>query len=407
MTNLRMLSAAALVNAFGNGAYLATGVTYLTRIAGLSPTAMAAGLSIGAAAGMVSTTPLGYVADRYGPKRLQIAALLVLAVAYAVLLDVRTPLAFVLISCVIAIAMALSKGANGALAAGIAGPAERLRVRAFLRSMTNAGIGLGTLAGSLPLLIHTHWAYGVVLLVNAFSFVIAAAVVTRVTAVPPQAKPESGPRLVALRDRPFLAFVVLDGVLTSTFNDLIVIGLPLWLAARTHAPLWLISAALVVNTAGCVLLQVRAARGIEGLAAGSRIARRGSSIIAAACVVFAWTAGMPSWVVGGLVLVAAVVHVIGELWMSTGSWAIVFGLSPESAHGQYQGTYFAGRQIGDMLSPPLITFCVLGLHTLGWYVLGALFLLGGLLYRPLAAWASTHRHTLLESEPSSRIGVRS
>jgi hypothetical protein len=164
---------------------------------------------------------------------------------------------------------------------------------------------------------------------------------------------------------------------------------------------------LVVNTAGCVLLQVRAARGIEGLDAGSRIARRGSAIIAAACVVFAWTSGMPSWVVGSLVLVAAVVHVIGELWMSTGSWAIVFGLSPESAHGQYQGTYFAGRQIGDMLSPPLITFCVLGLHTLGWYVLGALFLLGGLLYRPLAAWASTHRHTLLESEPSSRIGARS
>jgi hypothetical protein len=108
---------------------------------------------------------------------------------------------------------------------------------------------------------------------------------------------------------------------------------------------------------------------------------------------------MPSWAVGTLVLVAAVIHVLGELWMSTGSWAIVFGLSPEWAHGQYQSTYFAGRQIGDMLSPPLITFCVLGLHTAGWYVLGAVFLLGGLLYRPLAAWAATNHH-----EPASKIG---
>lgn len=407
MTNIRMLATATLVNAFGNGAYLATGVTYLTRVAGLSPTAMAAGLSIGAAAGMVSMTPLGYIADRYGPKRLQIAALLVLGVTYAILLEVRTPLAFALISCVIAIAMALSKGANGALAAGIASPAERLRVRAYLRSMTNAGIGLGTLAGSLPLLIHTPSAYGVVLLVNVFSFLLAAAVVSRVTAVPPQPKPDSGPRLIALRDRPFLAFVVLDGVLTSTFNELIVIGLPLWLAARTHAPLWLISAALVVNTVGCVLLQVRAARGIEGVPAGARISRRGAVIIAVSCVVFGWTGGMPTWAVGTLVLVAALIHVIGELWMSTGSWAIVFGLSPEWAHGQYQGTYFAGRQIGDMLSPPLITFCVLGLHTAGWYALSAVFLVGGLLYRPLSAWASSHRHTLLESEPASGIGVRS
>jgi MFS family permease len=397
MTNIRRLSAATLVNAFGNGAYLATSVTYLTRVAGLSPAAMATGLSVGAAAGMVSMTPLGYIADRYGPKRLQISALLALGIAYAILLDVRTPLAFVLISCLIAVAMALSKGANGALAAGIAPAGERMRVRAYLRSMTNAGVGLGTLAGSLPLLMHTPSAYGVVLLINVASFLIAAVLVSRVTPVPPQAKPDSGPRLIALRDRPFLVFAALDGLLTSTFNDLLVIGLPLWLAARTHAPLWLISAALIVNTVGCVLLQVRVARGIEGPQAGARVSRRGSAIIAVACVVFGWTADLPSWAVGTLVLLAAIIHVVGELWMSTGSWAIVFGLSPEGAHGQYQGTYFAGRQIGDMLAPPLITACVLGLHALGWYVLAVLFLVGGLLYHPLASWAgrSSHRQALL------------
>ena len=84
-----------------------------------------------------------------------------------------------------------------------------------------------------------------------------------------------------------------------------------------------------------------------------------------------------------LVVLAAVVHVLGELWMSTGSWAIVFGLSPETAQGQYQGTYFAGRQIGDTVAPPLITACVLGLHMAGWFVLSALFVLGAVLYRPI------------------------
>jgi MFS family permease len=378
-----ILIAATFVNAFGNGAYLTTGVLFLTRVAGLSPGAMSAGLSIGAAAGMVSMTPLGYVADRYGPKRLLIGAMLVLAVAYTILLSVHTLLAFALLSCVIAVAMALTKGANGALIAGSVAPVQRLRSRAVLRSTTNAGIGVGTLIGSVPLLLHSHQAYAGVLLANAASFVIAAAILTRARPVPPKPRPAEGPRLVALRDRPFLAFATLDGLLTSIFNELIAIGLPLWLAARTHAPLWLISVALVINTAGCVLLQVRATRNVDGAAAGARASRHGAAVIALACAVFGLTAGLPSPVVGLLVVVAAVIHVLGELRMSTGSWAILYGLAPENAQGQYQGTYFAGRQIGDTVAPPLITACVLGLHTAGWFLLALVFLLGGLLYRPL------------------------
>src|SRR4051794_27349221 len=129
MQSVLILIAATFVNAFGNGAYLTTGVLFLTRIAGLSPTAMSAGLSIGAAAGMVSMTPLGYVADRYGPKRLLIGAMLVLSAAYAALLTIHTLPAFAALSCVIAVATALTKGANGALVAGSVPAGERLHAR--------------------------------------------------------------------------------------------------------------------------------------------------------------------------------------------------------------------------------------------------------------------------------------
>jgi MFS transporter len=328
-------------------------------------------------------TPLGYLADRYGPKRLLIGAMLVLAGAYSTLLAVHTLPAFAVLSCMIAVAMALTKGANGALVAGSVPVDQRLHSRAVLRSVTNAGIGVGTLVGSLPLLLHSASAYAGVLLANAASFLIAAVILTRAHRVPPQARPAQGPRLIALRDRPFLAFAALDGVLTSTFNELIAIGLPLWLAARTHAPLWLLSVALIINTAGCVFLQVRATRGVDGALAGARASRHGAAVIALACAVFGLTAGLPSLVVGLLVVVAAAIHVLGELRMSTGSWAILFGLAPETAQGQYQGTYFAGRQIGDTVAPPLITACVLGLHTVGWFLLAVLFLVGGLLYQPL------------------------
>ncbi|GIF06659.1 MFS transporter [Actinoplanes siamensis] len=375
---MRALLLATLVNAFGNGAYVTTSVLFLTTVAGLDPAEIAAGLSAGAAAGVLSMTPLGYVADRYGPKRLSILSLIVLAGAYTGLLAVHTAVQFALLSCLIAVATALVKGANGALAAE-----GRLTMRAKMRTVTNAGMGLGTLGGSVPLLLHTDLAYVVIVLVNAASFLVAAALLTRVPAVPPQATPAGGPRLVALRDRPFLAFAALDGLITSTYNALFAIGLPLWLAAGAHAPLWLISATLVINTAGCVLLQVRMARGVDGLPAADRAALRGVALVAASCGILAAAAGRPSWAAGTLIMVAAVVHVLGELWLSTGSWGILFELAPPWAQGQYQGTYFAGRGLGDMVAPPLVTACVLGLHAGGWLVLAAFFVVGGLLYRPV------------------------
>ncbi|GAA2676138.1 MFS transporter [Actinoplanes palleronii] len=396
-----VLLLATLINAFGNGAYLTTSVLFLTTVAGLSPAMIAIGLSAGAAAGVLAMTPLGYVADRYGPKRLSMLSMVVLAGAYTGLLAVHSVVPFALLSCLIAVATAMVKGANGALAAGGVPPGQRLAMRARMRTMSNAGIGLGTLAGSVPLLVHHDLAYVVVLLVNAATFLVAAALLTRAPAVAPQVTPAGGPRLVALRDRPFLAFAALDGLLSSTYNDLLAIGLPLWLATGAHAPLWLISVALVINTAGCVLLQVRMTRGVHDLAAAGRSALRGSVVIALACAVFAATAGRSPWTAGALIVVAAVIHVLGELWLSTGSWGIVFALAPPWAQGQYQGTYFAGRGLGDMVAPPLITACVLGLHAGGWLVLALFFALGGLLYRPLTRWAGTQGSLSVPEAPLS------
>src|ERR1051326_1506851 len=112
--NPRIRAFAAFVNTFGNGAYMSVSVLFLTRVLGLHPAAMALGLSIGAAAGMVLTTPLGYIADRYGPKRVQVIAFITLAAAFAGLLAVRGLASFAVVSCVIAVGGSAVKGANGA-----------------------------------------------------------------------------------------------------------------------------------------------------------------------------------------------------------------------------------------------------------------------------------------------------
>ncbi|NUT34210.1 MAG: MFS transporter [Hamadaea sp.] len=385
--NARILIAAQFIHRLGNGAYLTTSALFLTRSVGLSPAQVAAGLAIAAGVGMAASTPMGYLADRLGPKRVLLATLATLAVAFTGLTTVRDLWSFALIACVLAVGDASAKSATGAMVAAAVAPEERLRLRAFLRSANNAGTGLGALAGSLPLLLDTRAAYVTTLLANAVFLLAAAAVVTRVRPIgPAPARPTDEPRLVALRDKPFLGFALVDGFLASLYNALLTFALPLWLAHRAGAPLWLVSAALLINTVGCVLLQVWATNGTDGPADGARAGRRGAVIVAVACVLFAATAAAPVWLIVVLVVAAAVVHVLGELYLSTGTWAVIFGLAPDWAQGQYQGAYLTGRQIGNMVTPPLLTVLVLGGGGPGWVAVGAIFAAAGMVYPRLVGW---------------------
>src|SRR5215475_1014214 len=275
---------ATLVNTFGNGAYLTTSALFLTRVVGLSAGQVALGLSAAALAGIALMTPMGFLADRYGPRGVQIAALITLAASFSALTLVRSLWSYVLLACVIAVADGTVKASNGAMIAGAVPPEERVRTRAFVRSTNNAGIALGTLAGGIPLMLDSRTGYLAVLLGNAVTFLIAAAIVSRSARVAPSTPPARGPRMVVLRDRPFLAFALVDGLAASLYNELLSLALPLWLVAYTHAPVTLVSVALLVNTIGCVTLQVWASRGTHTAADAIPMTRRGAFVIAASCV---------------------------------------------------------------------------------------------------------------------------
>ncbi|GHJ46805.1 MFS transporter [Catellatospora sp. TT07R-123] len=384
--NARILTATTLVNTFGNGAYLSVSVLFLTRSVGLTPGEVALGLAVAAGAAMLLSTPMGLLADRLGPREVQRGALLVLAACYCLLATVGGVWTFTALACVIAAGEAAVKSAAGAMVARSVPPEQRLRARAYLRSANNAGIALGAAFGGLPLLLDSRAGYLAVLFVDAATCAAAALVLSRATRVPPLPTPAAQPRLVALRDRPFVAFALVDGLMQALYNAMVGLALPLWLATRGGAPLWLVSAALLVNTIGCVTLQVWAAGGVDGLAYAARIGRRGAWTVAASCLLFGVPGRLPTAVVTGLVLAAAVVHVLGELWLSTATWAVVYGLAPEWAQGQYQGAYQTGRQIGNMVSPPLLTALVVGAGAAGWAGVGAIFVVGGLAYPALVGW---------------------
>jgi len=128
------------------------------------------------------------------------------------------------------------------------------------------------------------------------------------------------------------------------------VGIPLWVATATDAPRWMISVLLVLNSVAVILLQVRVSRGTERLSGAARAGRQAGLLLGITCVVLAVTDATSGAVTIGLLIVAALAHVLGEMLQSAGGWGISFELAPPRAQGQYQGAYAMGHQIGDLVA---------------------------------------------------------
>jgi MFS family permease len=384
--NARVLVLATIANTVGNGMYMTGGVLFLIRSVGLSAHEVGIGMTVAAIVGVLASAPMGHLADRWDARTMQIWFLLLEAALAASLALVHSVVTFLVVAVCTAVADAGWRGSRGALIAGAVPADNRVRTRALLRSSTNVGVAVGAALAGLVLADDTRIAYLGLVLGNAVTFLVTAAITSRMRPVPKVPAPTTGPRLIVLRDRSFLTCIVLDGFM-SVHYGLLNIALPLWISFATDAPRWIISAVFVVNTAMVILFQVRVSRGTERPADAARASRRAGLLIGAACVLFALAAHKPAWLAVALLLVGALVHVFGELRQAAAAWGISFGLAPEHAQGQYQGAYAMGQQLGQTVAPITLTTLVLGGQTLGWLAAGVGFTLVGLLVPVTVGWA--------------------
>ncbi|MGV9251394.1 MFS transporter, partial [Streptomyces sp. NPDC003697] len=325
-----------LVLTLGQGLWMALNAVYSTTVLHLSASQFGAGVGLAAGVALLLSTPSGHLADRIGPRRLQIWSLTAMGPLSAALLLVSGYPSYLVVVCTQAVAYSASRSARLAMIAGLAPPEERVSARAYMRTVSNVSATAGAGAAGLLLAVGSTTAYRAAVVVVSLAYLASGLLTLLLPTVPPQpARP--GPALVVLRDRPFLTFVVLDGLL-SMHNMLIEVVLPLWVLHRTGAPRWVIAAIMLLNTVLVVVLQVRASRGTDEPETAARAARGGALCIAAACVVFSLTQGASAVTASALLLLGALAHVLGEVRQAAGSWGISFGLAPAHAQGQYQGT---------------------------------------------------------------------
>ncbi|GLZ30041.1 MFS transporter [Lentzea sp. NBRC 105346] len=384
----RLLALAQLTNSIGDGGYYVCSALYFTLVIGLSPAQVGVGLTLAWGVGSVAGVALGHAADRFGPRRTAVLLALATSAAIALFLVVRSFPGFVLAVVLYATFQSGLLAARQALLAALVAPEERTRIRARIQSTSNAGIAIGAALGGLAL---QTGAYHAVFVVDAVSFLIAAAILSRLPEV--AAAPRTKGSLTVLKDRPYALISLLHAILLLNLPLLSLI-IPLWIVRNTQAPAWMASSLLVLNTMSVVLFQVRIARRATGLGKAAGLVRHAGVLMLLSCGVFALTAiNAGRWTAAVLLLAGAALQVFGEMMLASGAWEISFTLAPADKVGQYQGFFGAGLAVARMVGPVLLTTVVLGGGALGWLVIGLVFLGAGYAMGPAVRWARVKNST--------------
>lgn len=389
---LRRYMLVSLVDATGTGIFLAAGVLFFTRVLGLPAGLVAIGLSVSGLAAMGAALPLGSLGDRIGHRRAWAALTVVQALAFAAYPLVRSFPLFLVVVTLAAVADAGGSAVRGAYLSQIATPEQRVRVKAGNQAVSNAGFALGALGAGIALGAGTRAAYLALILASAASYAVCAAVLLTLPAGSWAGRERGARSPGVLRDRPYLAVCVLNGLL-MTYGAILTVALPLWIVRSTRAPAWTVGGVFLLNTVLAVLLQVRASRGADTVPGAARAVVRSGVLLLLACLVFAVTgmlgeAGAVCTLAAGIALLTG-----GEVLQSAGGWGLSYALAPEQRQGQYLGAFTMGTRIYDTAGPVLVSGLVLGLGAAGWVVLGLLFpvLAAGL--AAAARWAGQPRVT--------------
>ncbi|GAA2151743.1 MFS transporter [Kitasatospora kazusensis] len=393
---VRRLAAITLVNTLGNGLMMTLSALFFTQMLGFGVAQVGVGLTAAGLCGVLAGIPAGWAADRWGSKPVLVVLVAAEAAGTVGYVLVHRFTAFVLLACVVTALDRGSSAVRNALYAEVLPADRRVAGRAYLRVVTNVGMGVGTALAALALQSDTRAAYVAAILADAVSFAVVAVMfltvqvaarAQEVAAAAAGAEPDAGTgRNPALRNLPFLAVTALNGVLCLQFA-MIEVGVPLWIARHTAAPRVMVAGSLMVNMVMVVALQVRATRGTEEAGAAARVFGRGGLLIAASCLVLGLAHGVPGTAAALLVVAGVALQGLGEVYSQAGGWALSYGLAGEGAHGAYQGVFNTGQSAAMMFGPALVTGAVIGNGLLGWAVLGGLFALCGLAMAPAVRWS--------------------
>ncbi|CAM3749729.1 MFS transporter [Kibdelosporangium persicum] len=367
---------ASLVLSVGKGAWFTCWAIFFVRSLGLTTAQFGIGITTAGLIGMIAGGPLGYVADRLGAREMLVALGLVQGIAVLSFLFVRDFWPIVIVTCVMLAAERAIPGIRTAVITGMVSRAERLASVSTTRVMTQAGIVAGAGFGAIVLAVDSRIGYLSMILFYGISNIVFVVLLRRVPHVESLRDRKVKRRVLVLRDRPFLVLTAFNGMLALCFG-MLSSGTPLWIASHTQAPTWVMGVLVGFNSVMIVLFQNRVTRRGETVHGAGRLGLWSGILLAVACLAFAATYNGSGTTVLVVLLIAATIHVAGELLFMGSGLGLSVGLTPDGAHGEYQGVFNTGQAAALMLAPGVMAGLLVELGATGWFVLGAVFLVAG------------------------------
>ncbi|WP_330249716.1 MFS transporter [Nocardia sp. NBC_00565] len=387
----RVLTLITAASAVFSGIYLSTVVLYFTRIVHISPMQVGVGLSIAGAVCIIVSVLVGKLSDRRGPLGVLRVSLILAGCGTLGFLTVGDFALYLVVIPATAAAQTCVQLMISTIVTRVV--TERANeFRAYIRSVLNVGIAIGIGLSAVAVQWDSADFYHVAIVIGAGCVCGSALLVGRLPALGPVAvEAESGAeRWAVLRDRPYLALTLLDGVLSLQYR-IQSVAIPLWIIEATTAPRWSIAAIDMLNIFIVVFFQVRASRRIDNARSGGVALRKAGWAFLLACLVLAAAHGQRGWIAVLILATGATILSIGELWQTAGGFEVSNALAPPEAIGQYLGVFGTGLRLADALGPALLTWLCIGIGVLGWSVAGLILLAAGLLAPIVVARAESRR----------------
>ena len=386
----RVYLLASLINLYGTGLIVTAMTLYAIRVVHLTAARSGLALTIAGLVGLLASMPIGRLADRRGPRDVSRLAMFLLgAAAASYVFLAHSFVSYLLVAIVDGSALSAATTANVALLRRVGGK-DATTFRSQTNAVNNLAMSLGIATCGIAIQLNTVTAYRALFLGNALSSLIGVVVLSRLPRYEPLPGAHQESPFTALKDKAFVGYTVLSGTMYMQYFVLALL-LPVWVVFHTSAPRWSVSAFVIINTVMVVLFQVRVGKRVQTIGQGGAAFRRAGVIFLVSCSAMGLAAGLPAWAALLLLAGAAVLHTYGELWQSSGMFALDFGLAPPHAQGQYQGLVSMGNFAGLALSPLILVGLVLSGGRLGFALLGAWFALLGLAGLAVARWGERTR----------------
>jgi MFS family permease len=365
------LLAALAVDMAGTGLFAPISLLYFQAVTDLSLPTIGLLISVATMVSLPVPVVVGHLVDRYGPRRLVIAAQVLQGAGFAAYTGAHGPISVLLPALVVAVGQRMFWCSVFALVAEVAPAGRSGQDRTFARfsMVQSAGLGLGSLIAGVALSGGPH-AYRLVVVINAGSYLVSAAtlvLVPRPAAAGPDKVPGSYRDL--LRDRPYLGFIAVNAV----FNLCAVMvgtAVPVYVVEGLPTPSWIAGPLLTFNTVLLATGQTLAVRLVRHLPRTRALALAGSFL-----VIWLLALALAVEIPGALLLaylpLSMAFFAAGELIMAPVANALAASAAPDHLRGRYLAVMQYGFTVAQIIAPTFFTVLYTRGRSLPFLVLAA------------------------------------